>query len=1238
MNAHLPGTVSEGEEEEEGGKGKIPSIDQVQFLIKTAEEELGVKPLIGAGQFVSKETEEILRMGYLAQFSNLPSVGGAKKGKSHKRSLNDEILTLQSLSSDDVAAVAPTSVSTLSSDFTEPAQSEFSENTAHDLPGDFPQDPEPEKFELQIHGGNTDNHNQPGTEREEESHETKINENERTEKDLTNKEETGGSETESRTPNHTPTSSPEEDEERDTFEMELKERAWVKNSDGARRLREQRKSQLDELLAEAEHDFDQFLQEIDNISFSNRPSRGSIPHPAPPPPPEEKIELDFDFSSGDEGKTSMGGSESSIEREKGGGGVGGVKGKEETFNTSKDVGNGDRATEDSNSLTAGSSSQIKTISNISVYGVNEDTKWVEAKEREEKLKEEVKEEEEELNEEDEVFNNDGLDETDIIEVAYVSPLREESEERIPEGRGKEHNSEERAHSTTTTPEPASECTSRSKSPSPNLSHSPTPHDDDAHNGPLPLSFPNYCIVEETSLSSGGVVNEPISFCVDCTKAGRGRLEVIIEDERGENVEAEGSQIRSNVFEVCFVPLTVGKYSVSVIFGEKDIPSSPFICKVCDPSACITGGRGLALDAQQIGQEVTFQVDASKAGPGSLQVTFTGSNQPDDFKLLSSKDSLFTYSYIISRPGVYTLDITWAGHHIKGSPFNISLPEPAPFCPEACALLSRPNEKCRVGEEISISVDTSKSGYGELRAMLVSPTSEHACTVNQAGPVYTITAVPTGIGKHLLVLQYGGEEIPQSPILVHVSDPKLVKVDASSFEGKEVALNESLFVPVNTEAAGEGTLSVNIKTPNGSVDHGRVKRISTYQYTVSYTPKLEGSYSFEILYDWVSCLSSPLGFKAVKVWSIDDFTLIKPVPSRGSNYQLNTNIEFNVHTPGGEDSSLLQISALGTNDKSNKAHTSINSDGSGKYSLTMRATRNDDYKVSITYKGAHLKGSPFTVSVHSPTRSSKVAMFDPVIPLLCTQPLELVFDVTQAGYGKLSASAVNSKGHTMPLYVEQVNEEMYRVSFIPRASDTFMVTVLYADKHVNGSPFRVLYKEQATPPPVCVEFEPEMNARGLMGAAVYGRNIGRQEATVVQYERGKYQISFSPGKPDVFDLHVYWFDVEIPGSPFEVDLLGAENESSEALVDSVPYASGDGKVGLLSAAVSGKKTGAVPVHLTTSTPPSSSSAAPATSTPAKGPPNEESCCVEFNISSNDIYSVNLLWNGKPLQGMPVDIQL
>ena len=1182
--------MDEGEEDEEGVK--INPVDRVQFLMKSAEDELGIKQLIGPEQFVSKATEGILRMGYLIQFLNYEAAPGGKRRRSNKRSLDDERATLQSLSSDEAAVVAPTSVSTLSSDFTESAQAEFTGNTSPEIPDYQPlgDDVSHDKFELQIRGNNADS--------------IDIHEDLAIEEEA-RKEEREGLETyleKESLQEHVDN----EEEEKDTFDMEIKERAWVRDSDGARRLREQRKSQLDELLAEAELGFDQVLSEIDNISFSNRPSRGSIPRLTPStsslPQEEEKLELDFDFSSGDDENSSIGSQPLLDKEEKKGGAI---------LLNQKQI-KQEPENEETTSVTTGSGSQAKTTSNISVFDDNDDLKWLEADKKEVKEKEDS--------------NQDGgLDEPDIIEVVYVNDPREESEEKEV--------GQERPHSTTTTPEPPSECTTSSKTPSPDLSHSPTPQDDfiDSQNKPLPLSFPNYCIVEGSQLKSGGVVNKPITFSVDCTKAGRGRLEVIIEDKMGENLDADGSQIRSNVFEISFVPPSVGEYTVCVLFGEKDVANSPFLCKVTDPNACVA-----SLDSSSllIGQKMTFEIDTSGGGPGSLEAIFTGSCQPQDFQLVSTKDGIFTYSYILPTPGTYTLDVTWSGRHIKGSPFSIT--PPVPFCPEACTVVKYPNKSSTVGEEISISIDTGKAGYGELRAMLVSPKSEHSCALSKTGSVHIVTAVPTSVGNHSLILQYGGEEIPQSPVVVYVTDPKAVKIDGSFLHGQELPLNQVLSLPISTAGAGEGTLSVDIRTPNGTSDQGRIQRIETHRYTLFYTPKTEGPYSLEVFYNKFPCLSDPIQFSAAKVWSIDDFTLIKAVPARGSAYQLNKNIEFNVHSPGTEDFSLLQISAIGKNDQSNKAHTSVEYDGMGKYSLMMRATKNDDYKVSIMYKEAHLKGSPFIVSIHSPTRSSKVAMFDPVIPLHSSQPLELVFDVTQAGEGRLSASAVNSKGLTTPLYVEQVNDELYRVSFIPRSSDTFMVTVLYADKHVNGSPFRVLYKEQVSSPPVCIQFEPDMNLRGLMGAAVYGRNIGRQEATVVQYERGKYQISFSPSRPDVFDLHVYWFDVEIAGSPFEIDLLGAENESSEALVDSIPYSSPEGKVGLLSATVSGKRAGPIPIKLSTSSEAISTPAKPATS--KKAEKSDESCYVDFLINSHDTYSVNLMWNGKPLEWMPVDIEL
>ena len=114
----------------------------------------------------------------------------------------------------------------------------------------------------------------------------------------------------------------------------------------------------------------------------------------------------------------------------------------------------------------------------------------------------------------------------------------------------------------------------------------------------------------------------------------------------------------------------------------------------------------------------------------------------------------------------------------------------------------------------------------------------------------------------------------------------------------------------------------------------------------------------------------------------------------------------------------------------------------------------------------------------------------------------------------------------------------------------------------------------------MDVEQNINGRGytinyIPSIPVYGRNSGRQEATVIQFERGKYQISFQPRAPDTFDIHIYWFDQEIEESPFEINLLGMENESSDALVDSVHITVGD-KTGILAATAVGRVTGPMPI--------------------------------------------------------------
>ena len=771
---------------------------------------------------------------------------------------------------------------------------------------------------------------------------------------------------------------------------------------------------------------------------------------------------------------------------------------------------------------------------------------------------------------------------------------------------------------TPTPEPVSEHDSTSLT-SPSTSTSPVPPDPADKTTPPDtpthrLSNPQHCKVSGRGLYYG-IADQPSDFVVDCSKAGRGRLEVVIESPNGDNLEADGKQVEESMYKLSFVPMKVGTHKISVVFHGQDVPNSPFSCEVSDPSLCTTSG----LEAWPlVGQEGRFQVDTKWAGPGTLQTTInSNTQQPVDFKLTSCTEGLFVYNYTLPAAGTYSVDVKWVGQHVPGSPFNIVGKEDRANAAE-CVVLEPPGKSVRVREEVRVRVDCRNAGTGELKALLRSPKGEVTCQLAEEGGVYTVTTRPSDVGNHRLVLQYAGEDVPLSPVTLQVNDPSLVRLNIKSAITQSVSINKTFSFHANAEKCGEGSVSA-IATasdaPNRPIQLTVRQDASGCGYTVLYTPTSLGIHSLQVLYNDKPCLTTPISLKVYDVNSIQDIVLTKTLPAQGTQHLLNKLLSFQLSAPN-RDPADISFTAVGTR----TGHTpqlSMTPTVNDSYSLEFKALKPDDYKICVTYKDEHIQGSPFTIPVRSPVKANKVAMYDPVIPLSANKPIELVFDTSQAGFGVLTASVLNSKKKVMPAYVEQVNDEIHRVAFIPKESGAFMVSVLYADRHIGGSPFRVLYQEQSKEPFVCIDFQPDMKIKGLLGSAVYGRNTGRQEATVVQYERGKYQISFKPQSPDTFDLHVYWFDTEVEGSPFEIDMLGMENESSDALVDSVPIIEGE-NVGMLTATAVGHREGPVPIKLT--------------------PRDNGTCSIEFTSPGKDFFDLNVFWNGKLLSGMPVVLPL
>ena len=93
----------------------------------------------------------------------------------------------------------------------------------------------------------------------------------------------------------------------------------------------------------------------------------------------------------------------------------------------------------------------------------------------------------------------------------------------------------------------------------------------------------------------------------------------------------------------------------------------------DASKCKS--KGVGLQRASIGQEATFEVDASRAADGrsTIMVGVDGPSVPaEQISVKHVGDYQFHVSYTLDQPGDYTLHVLWAGKHIPGSPFHVTV--------------------------------------------------------------------------------------------------------------------------------------------------------------------------------------------------------------------------------------------------------------------------------------------------------------------------------------------------------------------------------------------------------------------------------------------------------------------------------------------------------------------------------------------------------------------------------------
>ena len=723
------------------------------------------------------------------------------------------------------------------------------------------------------------------------------------------------------------------------------------------------------------------------------------------------------------------------------------------------------------------------------------------------------------------------------------------------------------------------------------------------------------------------VGRQAEFTVNVSNLGEGLLNVRVLDPDDHPLENVAVEEVAPEYRVSYTPVRSGQHKIELEWDctpetdEIDVDASfnilecSYTVSVFDTSKCVMSGDG--LNEAVIGELTSFQVDASAVGQGSLSAILQGPGHPE-LQLVSIINNVYSYEYTPVEEGELQFDIMWEMVPIFGSPFTIT---PAPRTPAMdCVIKEKPVKPVRACTAVSVVVATPEGSNGKLEGKLVGPRTNKHCTVDQIeGNIYSITVCPLEVGAYKMNITYDGNKIPGSPVDIDVNDPsKCWVVNPEAMATGSWQCGQQVLVRVSTAQAGRGELVGRVHGPTQSVSCNTIEEEEGNQL-VCFTPTETGQYTIDFVFDGDRFQARPNKIR-VEDDSLEGIAITKPVSQTGYHHA-NKQLDIFISAPG-RDEKLFTVEAKGIQTGSVPTCTLVPT-GEDTYSIHFTAAQPDDYRVEIKYNSKMIPGSPFTLVIRLPPSPDKVIAYDPVLPFTAGgDPIELLFNVKEAGIGTLTANITDSTSDKwfQLVSIEEEKRDLLRVSFVPPKSDDYTVKVEWSGEPVPGSPFKISYSEQKVEPQVCIQFEPDEAGPGKVTAVAEGAASRLVSTEVRQFQRGRYQISFQPPVRELFKLMVFWFQQEIKGSPFIVDLTPSPPKPLPPGIHVVSLpVSVRGESGVFSAFATDSKSTLIRPQLSLSR-------------------KRDYVHIAFPSLSRDSYNLFVFWNRSLISGSPFKIDL
>jgi len=206
-----------------------------------------------------------------------------------------------------------------------------------------------------------------------------------------------------------------------------------------------------------------------------------------------------------------------------------------------------------------------------------------------------------------------------------------------------------------------------------------------------------------------------------------------------------------------------------------------------------------------------------------------------------------------------------------------------------------------------------------------------------------------------------------------------------------------------------------------------------------------------------------------------------------------------------------------------------------------------HKIEVLHNREHVSGSPFVCQVFDPNRVLIIGAEDRNATV--GEPVQFQLDRKDAGFAELNVVAVSPLGQDLPIDVKGVpGGEGDLIEFTPGVVGRYKLELTYGGETVPGSPLIYIVQEDRSPTvfgkgltlgqvrDVCLF---KIDGRGMQGEPRV--EITGKCRTVLQEDKdepGLFIVKYIPEEVGHTGIHIFWNEVEIPGSPFQARICDA----------------------------------------------------------------------------------------------------